>query len=272
MKKETLGIVVAYNIDINVLKQNINSYIEYVDKVLVIDNSDNDKLKKIENEDIIYKYLDGNKGIGKALNIGAKFAIKNDYKYVLTMDQDSLFDNNLLEIYKKHLAKNIIIYSPNYIIERKKERKYNDDTKELYWTMTSGNLLNLEMYAKNGEFREDFFIDAVDYEYCLKARKNGYKILQCNDAKLRHNPGITKNKKMLFLNYKYGYMSPTRLYYQVRNLSYLAKEYKCFRAKIIILVKLIKIVFLFEEKKKFFSYFKKAKYDFKHKITGKILE
>lgn len=270
-KEEILAIVIAYNIEEKIILQNINSYKNYVDKVIIVDNSDKEnKLNELSDEKIAYLKLNDNLGIAKALNEGIYYAIKHNYKFVLTMDQDSKFNNNLIEEYSKNYGKDIIIYSPNYIIERKHNKEYKVDSQYLYWTMTSGNLINLELFQKVGMFKEEFFIDGVDYEYCLRARKNGYKILQCNRAILLHNPGITKIKKILFWNYKYGYMSPTRMYYQIRNLKYISKEYKSFRAELIIIIKFLKIVLLFDNKKEFFTMFKKGIKDCKENKFGKI--
>lgn len=270
-KEEILAIVIAYNIEEKIILQNINSYKNYVDKVIIVDNSDKEnKLNELCDEKIAYLKLNDNLGIAKALNEGIYYAIKNNYKFVLTMDQDSKFNNNLIEEYSKNYEKDIIIYSPNYIIERKHKKEYKVDSQYLYWTMTSGNLINLELFQKVGMFKEEFFIDGVDYEYCLRARKNGYKILQCNRAILLHNPGITKIKKVLFWNYKYGYMSPTRMYYQIRNLKYISKEYKSFRAELIIIIKFLKIVLLFDNKKEFFKMFKNGIKDCKENKFGKI--
>lgn len=272
MKNKTIGMVVAYNIKLDVLKKNIDSYIGYVDKMLIIDNSENMDLKKIEKDNIVYISLGGNKGIGKALNVGAEYAIKSGYDFMLTMDQDSCFENNLVEEFKKNICEDVAIYAPNYLIDRKKNKKIKKDSQVVYWTMTSGNLLNLDAYRKIGGFREDFFIDAVDYEYCLRAKKHGFKVLQCNTARLHHNPGITKIKHFLIFDYKYGYMNPIRFYYQIRNLLYVSDEYSSIRAKIIIYLKILKVILLFENKIVFLKYFKKARYDFKHKITGKLKE
>ena len=188
------------------------------------------------------------------------------------MDQDSKCANNIIDIYMQNEREDVIIYSPKYLIERKKEKKYKKDTIEMYWTMTSGNLLNLEMYQKVGKFKEELFIDAVDYEYCLRARRKKFKILQCNEALLIHNPGITKEKKILGLKYKYGFMSEQRMYYQVRNLMYIGYEYKCIRALIIVLVKYLKIVLLFENKKNYFKAFHKGIKDYKKNIKGKYIQ
>ena len=271
-ENEVIAIVIAYNIKKNLLLENIFSYINFVDKVLVVDNSDKptdlsniNKTNKIE-----YISLNGNFGIAKALNVGLEYAFKYKYKYALTMDQDSRFSNNLIEEYRKNQQVNVAIYSPFYLIDRKRKKNNKKNAQYLYWTMTSGNLLNLEYVKEIGKFKKDFFIDAVDYEFCLRARKKGYKILQCNKAILIHNPGITKTKKILFWNYKYGYMSTDRLYYQIRNLSYIAKKYNSYRARIVIFIKLLKIILLFDDKKSFLSAFKAGINDYKNNNYGKI--
>lgn len=270
-QEKTVAIVVSYNIEKKELMEHINTYINYVDKVIIADNSDRDmQLNLIEDNRIIYLGLGGNKGIAYALNQGIRYAINQGYKFALTMDQDSKFQNNLIDEFCKYYDEDIIIYSPNYLISRKKQKQYKKDTKELYWTMTSGNLLNLENFEMVGEFREDFFIDGVDYEYCIRARKAGYKILQCNNAKLNHNPGIEKVKNLIFFEYKYGYMSPTRMYYQVRNLSAIVKEYKSLRALAVIFIKFAKIILLFENKIEFLKMFKKGIIDFKNNNYGKL--
>lgn len=270
-KTKVCSVTVLYNFN----EENINNlktYEEYVDKVIVVDNSiSSEYYKKYFSQLSNYYYIsmDGNKGIAEALNVGIEYAINNEYDWVLTMDQDSKFTNNLIDEYFKNIRNDVFIYSPNYLIDRRKEKKYKKDNQIIYWTMTSGNLLNISLYKKIGKFKENFFIDGVDYEYCLRGKKMEYKILQCNNALLRHNPGITKEKKFLWWQYKYGYMSPLRMYYQIRNLSWIAHEYNCNKARLIIFAKLLKIILLFDDKKEFFCKFKQGKKDFKNNNFGK---
>ncbi len=264
------AVVVVYNPEIEQLKRNIESYASYVNEVIAVDNSDyNIDYNSFNIEKIVWMKQHENYGIGKALNVGVNKAIEDGCDYVLTMDQDSKFSNNLIDEYLKYVNESIAILSPNYIIDRKKNKQYKEKTNTMYWTMTSGSLLSIKAYKKIGNFKEEFFIDAVDYEYCLRARANGYKIIQVNSAYLLHNPGITKEKKILFFNYKYGYMSPLRLYYQIRNLSCIAKEFKSYRSYLVIIMKLAKIFLLFDNKKEFLKMFKKARKDFKNNKYGK---
>lgn len=269
--KHVVGIVITYNISEKELLQNISTYIQFVNEIIIVDNSDNDKFKiNIHSNRIKTISMGENKGIAAGLNVGMQYAINNEYKFALTMDQDSRFNNNLIKYYFDNYREDVIIYSPVYLIERKKTKKYSTPTIELYWTMTSGNLVNVDLYKKVGEFKEDFFIDVVDYEYCLRSRKSGYKILQCNDAKLIHNPGITKHKRFLLWKFKYGYMSPSRMYYQIRNLLVVANEFKSIKARLIVLIKFLKILLFFENKKEFYKMFCKGISDYKKRNMGKL--
>lgn len=269
---EVLGIVVIYNPSHEVV-DNIKSYSSFCKEVLVIDNSDKIdkdiivKLKKISN--LKYVSLNGNCGLAKALNVGCEYGIKNRYKWVLTMDQDSKFENNIIKTMFDGVTKlkKVAIISPNYYFDRKRNFVY-EGYKEKGYVMQSGNLLSLDVFRKTGKFKEEFFIDGVDYEYCFRLNQLGYSIYECGEAILHHNPGITK--KFIFI--KYGYCSPLRIYYQVRNLLWINKEYKSIKMLIILLYKLIKILFLFDHKKEFLIMYKKGIIDYKNNRFGKYGE
>ena len=136
--------------------------------------------------------------------------------------------------------------------------------------MQSANLMNIKIFMANGMFEEKLFIDCVDYDYCQKALNNGYKIIRCNEAKLIHEPGVEKVKKILFYDYKYGWMNETRFYYQIRNLNYLYDKYHVLKFKIIKLYKILKVIFLFDNKKEYFKMLQKGNKDFKNNVYGKI--
>ena len=115
--------------------------------------------------------------------------------------------------------------------------------------MTSGNLLNLDIFNKIGPFREDFFIDYVDNEYCLKLNTYGYRIIQIKDAFLHHNLGY-QNKHSYFglkntttINY-----DPIRRYYSTKNRLKTRKLYYryyplfCLKDIYLLLIQFFKII------------------------------
>ena len=101
------GVVVWYNPSKEEVS-NIKTYLEYVDRVIVVDNSicDNGDLLKGMNQ-IEYIANNENLGIAKALNIGCCKSIEYGYNYALTMDQDSRFDDHMIEKFIKEFHKKV---------------------------------------------------------------------------------------------------------------------------------------------------------------------
>jgi len=222
------AVVVIYNPDEYIL-DNISSYIDFVDKLYIVDNSE------IKNVDIINKikrlsskcvYIDnnGNQGIGQALNIGAKFAIKNKANWLLTMDQDSKFEDNDLKIMlnwiKSNNIENIGIVSPMHSENEQATHKFYETI-----TMTSGNILNLSILDKLDFFNEKLFIDSVDTEYCLRLKQQGFLIKRIYDVILNHNLGDIQIYKFLGFSVKSSNHNAMRRYYMTRNRLYIYKEY-----------------------------------------------
>src|SRR4030095_5315976 len=63
--------------------------------------------------------------------------------------------------------------------------------------ITSGTLLSLNAYDAIGRFRDDFFIDGIDHEYCLRARAKRYRILLMLAPLLVHSIGERKLVRVL---------------------------------------------------------------------------
>jgi len=224
------GIVVLYNSDENVI-DNIKSYLDNIEVLYVVDNSTEKKVGIINTIKSLNKtvYIDnnGNKGVANALNVGASLASRAGYEWILTMDQDSRFISaggiermsRAASIYSK-----IAIISP---LHTSKVANSLDDRSEfsiVSTTLTSGNLLNLKAFQEIGGFRDDYFIDYVDHEFCLRARLFGFIIVRCNSVILEHNLGdIKKHRLGSTTNH-----SPIRRYYITRNRLYTMYLYRHF--------------------------------------------
>jgi len=214
------GAIVLYN-PCEIVINNINSYLANIEKLYMIDNSDNKdlelikKLKNISNKSI---YVDnkGNQGIANALNLGAKLAIADGADWLLTMDQDSKFYSNdfllMLDALRKNNTENVAIISPMHDHEEIIKNKF----LELI-TMTSGNLLNLNIYKKIGPFRNELFIDGVDTEYCLRVNSAGYELKRIKEVVLSHNLGNIGTCSFFGTKFSTTNHNALRRYYIIRN-------------------------------------------------------
>ena len=93
------AVVVLYNFNENHLKK-IETYDKFVDEVVLVDNSDNREFyEKSKTQINKYTYINMNEnvGIAKALNEGITYLYNKGYDWVLTMDQDSAFQNNIIK-------------------------------------------------------------------------------------------------------------------------------------------------------------------------------
>ncbi len=224
------AVVVLYNPDDGVV-DNISTYINQVDKLFVVDNSENinrDIIKRISAPNIKYIENNTNLGIATALNIGAQNAINENYDYLLTMDQDSKASERMVEVLVDIAAtsKDIGIIVGEHVNQDDQPKKVVEFSGEILSTVTSGNLLSLSAYQKVGVFLEELFIDHVDHEYCLRMNMNGYKIIKTTKTFLYHKVGDTQIKKLFFLTFCPSYHPPIRLYYRTRNRFFVDKIYQ----------------------------------------------
>ena len=83
--------------------------------------------------------------------------------------------------------------------------------------ITSGALCRAAVFQTIGAFRDDFFIDYVDMEYCLRAKLYGYETLVNCEAHLIHRLG-KRQKRVVMGRAEYPrFHSPLRWYYVSRN-------------------------------------------------------
>jgi len=232
---------------------------------LIIDNNSNkntkDILIKLENSKIKTIYNEKNYGIARALNEGVKFARENKFKWILTMDQDSIAEskmiNKMLEC--THCYSNnekVVSFSPT-ILDKRVDihyRKKIEPYQESFTAITSGNLLNVNIFNKLIRYEEKLFIDSVDFDFCLKLHMSNYIIIRCNNTFLFHELGEIKFKKIFGFKIHYSIHSLTRKYYMIRNNIYIFKKYFwkfpffCIKKQIFTILECLKI-FLVEKDK-----------------------
>jgi rhamnosyltransferase len=83
--------------------------------------------------------------------------------------------------------------------------------------ISSGTLITDAAFRKIGLFREDYFIDHVDTEYCLRARSKGVGIFINADVILPHSIGERNWKRFLFISFRPNNHNAIRRYYISRN-------------------------------------------------------
>lgn len=274
------AVVILYNPH-NTIPEILKSYINNVDMIYLIDNSENCN-ENLLSTDLKCKYISNgaNLGIAKALNIGCQMAIEDGFKWVLTMDQDSSFlcfdKENIISIITKNIDSKIALYYPIYVIGDRTYDKFLVENNEPIVVMTSGNIINMDVYSSVNGFDERLFIDYVDTDYCLKLKVAGYKISNLSGLKLQHALGNSMYVKFLFVKALVTNHSHIRRYYITRNRFFLMEKYKrkskiFFKSESKTFINELMKILIFESNKllKIKSMIK-GYVDYKNKIYGKL--
>ena len=228
--------IVLYKPNIVRLKENLDSITEQVDIIYIYINGYDKKNSLFEllncynNINIINPNNNINFGVAKALNDICDVAYKNGFKWILTLDQDSVCNKELVTNYNKYIDIDTQIASLTcYIKDRNFIYEDNDSIleKEVSFCITSGNYLNLHVWKKQGGFDEKLFIDKVDTDYCFRLISNNYKILKIPYIGFTHEIGNNTRqihilcKKIVIFNH-----SDFRVYYIIRNQIYFDRKHK----------------------------------------------
>ena len=99
--------------------------------------------------------------------------------------------------------------------------------REMVAVLTSGSLVPVDAFQAIGDFRSEFFIDCVDFEYCLRARRNGFYVLMTSEPVMEHEIGKWIEHRLLWKKVGTTNHAPIRQYFLARNSLVLVREYLC---------------------------------------------
>lgn len=222
----TAAIVVTYFPD-ELVTVRIQALLMQFSKVFVVDNSAPrtaaNPLELLHDDRIHIRLNSSNLGLATALNQGMRDALDHGYAWGVTFDQDTLASQNLLETLIKiqnSIGRVRLIIGSNYHdVCRGKLRSVCQALWQTRKTViTSGMLFPLSPAQHIGGFRDDYFIDSVDHEFCLRARAHNFQIAMSCDPLMEHTIGNVPAYSIGWLrNFMPYNHPPQRKYYMIRN-------------------------------------------------------
>lgn len=219
-----LSVVVTFFPEEDLLRKNVSAFIDHVDKVLVWENTP--KEEKLKYRFIQHKKVeycgDGANSISHALNSAWHYAQENGYDYLLTMDQDSVWENFQLFLKKTIYSENAPegIWTPLVI-----ERELNSDYEKIFQPITSGMLIRIDLLNMIGGWNELFTIDNVDDEFSLRSHKIGCDFYIVRGTRMKQNFGEPETANFCGYPIVLTNYTPKRLYHIFRNLVVLIRMY-----------------------------------------------
>jgi rhamnosyltransferase len=149
-------------------------------KVYVFDNSPfvgvySQVIQK--NPNITYLTAGKNVGIGFSLSTLCATAYAHGHRRLLFLDQDTGISVKTLEFIKSYMHNLSIDIDRQYAaLVFSGHSALDQSIKEVRLAISSGSLFNLTALKQIGWHNENYFVDCVDYELCLRARRSGFKI------------------------------------------------------------------------------------------------
>lgn len=283
MKSNCSAGIVLFNPDIDRLRLSLESLSNQIELIALVDNGsvnidDVEKLLSIFDNIILIKN-NKNIGLAYALNQLCRYAYDQNCDWILTLDQDTVCPPLMVSEMLKFSEDNIGILCPAVDYEGLsiKSKANNDEVTQTYACMTSGSLTNIHAWKEVGGFRDEFFIDFVDNDFCMKLELHHYKILRVNSCIMHHQLGDAQEKRILgVFRFKASCHSPWRYYYMIRNNLVFILDYKSHLNVVKEYMKLAYVVcygiISADERKKTISYMIKGYKDARHHKLGQLLE
>lgn len=226
------AVIITYFPDETVLS-NISTYLDHVDKLYIIDNSEPAHVFPPEiyaRPKITIIAYGVNRGIAAPLNEAVTLAAGEGYEWLLTMDQDSYFASEQLALYWVNVtnfrgSEKVAMFGLTFENKPDMASRSYCSSRLL---ITSGSMVNLPLTVATGGFNELLFIDEVDHEYCFRAGKLGFDTIRFTGLYFNHSLGTKKTARSLknFKSTQRALHTPVRLYYMYRNFLYVSGQYK----------------------------------------------
>lgn len=251
VSSRVFAVIVAYLPDAMVLQALLDTLLAQTAGVFVVDNTPADD-RRVEILCAVFPQdtlrlirLEKNLGVALALNVGIDAALAAGATHVLLSDQDSLPATNMVDCLQQVLSElvearfKVGAVGPTYTDLHTKKRfpfkaiipgKFfpgeivadeKNSIVDVLSLITSGTLIPVNVFKEVGLMREDFFIDRVDTEWCLRARSHGFMLFGTIRASMYQRMG--EHSLMVWYGAwrQVSSYSPIRVYYQIRNSLYM---------------------------------------------------
>jgi rhamnosyltransferase len=237
--RDVCAVLVTYHPDPG-FTERVGLVLRQIGTLVIVDNGSGETelemLRRLGTNPSITLILNSdNLGVARALNIGVQRAVTLGSSWVLLLDQDSCVDEDMLETLfavraafpdRDRLA---VIGSGfrdiNKVSSDTGQESFSAVWEEVESVITSGSLIPLAAHAIVGPFREEFFIDYVDSEYCFRARAKGFRVIKTRKSIMSHAIGAATQHSVLWMNKWTTNHSPDRRYYIARNDTVMLREY-----------------------------------------------
>jgi rhamnosyltransferase len=235
IKRRVAGVVLAYNPDPEILG-NVRALADQADHVYVVDNSPDGAPKELIGElesqsAVSVLPQGGNVGVAAGFNAGIRAALAAGYDDVWIFDQDSTVTNGMLaalQVARARFGDRAGIVGPALRSQATGviyARETGVGSAPTDVVISSGSLFSRSLLERIGLHDEPLFIDYVDHDICLRAKKRGFRNIKVFDAILDHRFGDSEPVRLLGRPVYLANYSDLRHFYAARNRIIVIRRY-----------------------------------------------
>jgi rhamnosyltransferase len=226
------ALITAYHPDER-LPGTVRAALEHVGEVLVVDNTPGGSplaAKLADEPGVRVLGATENLGLAAALNLGLS-RLSDGVEAVLFLDQDTVLPADLVPRLARHLADPTVAAAAPTAWDAVHDlpyRTFGDVGKEVAdkeTLITSGMVVRREVLARIGGFREDFFVDYVDLDFCLRVRAGGGRLVEDKRLRMPHSIGERREHRLLGAKVLVVHHAAWRQYWMARNGTILIREH-----------------------------------------------
>jgi rhamnosyltransferase len=243
------GIVVAFNPRETQINTLVNKLAKECEAVYVMDNGGGrETITAALQADAAIRVVDmnGNKGLGEALNRGFRLAAAAGFDYVTTFDQDSEPAVGQIASLMRAMhglasgGSDVAAVGPCIVDMRgRKATAHPFMRRRMGWPtatrctgdsgcietdflITSGSVISMSAYSGVGQYDPGFFVDYSDMEWCFRALSRGYRLFGICSVRMSHELGTGALVRVLGMTIL-GYAA-VRRYYYARNVILMIRQ------------------------------------------------
>ncbi|WP_161848861.1 glycosyltransferase family 2 protein [Athalassotoga saccharophila] len=222
------ALVVTYN-RLEYLKKNLAALFDQSrkpDEIIVIDNASTDGTYEfLKDQKVKFVRLSENTGGAGGFSYGLNYAIENGADWVWMMDDDAIPYNDALKALEDAINKrpDAGVFLSQLVSDSNSKPK--EKIKSAWFGTFVGFAVRKEVVKSVGLPDSEFFIYADDYDYSIRIRKAGFKILRVHSSLIDHKDWI-KQKRVFRFPFSKPQVPAWKTYYLFRNPILATRNFK----------------------------------------------
>ena len=219
-------------------------------RVIVVDNnSKDDSVEALGNyvSDYVFLINESNLGYAKGNNVGIEYALNHGAEYLCILNNDVEVERDFLSKLINYLEANMDVGIAGPCIcdfQRRDRIQSMGASINLYTGLAQGKMKNVQydkvaqsfvdvdylggacfvikrkVIEDIGTIPEMYFLFFEETEFCLKAKRKGYKLICLKESKVYHKRSATISK---YKGLSYYYLNKNRIVFMRRNASLLQR-------------------------------------------------